>query len=329
MSGQAAGELTGRDRRDPRRSRLPWLRGRGTAGGAPGAGATAASPALRDRIQRGVRAVAATLLASHPIPSVLLGIWALMQFFFSPVLGSLSDRHGRRPVILAIPRGAVPMGKVIAERLGGELDLVLVRKLHAPGAPEFAVGAIDDFRTVPIVPRLVLQAAEKLFASRGLHNVSMQDIADAAGVSRMAVSYALRNNPKVPSETRERIKKIAERLGYDTLFTWDHLLPIVGSADGPIHEGWTTLTAWAMATEPRPIMWAIASRVFGCWRPVASPRIWRVISAIWPTPVGPMGWPMPIRPPEALTAQRPPMAVSPRARSWAPSPGRLTPMASP
>lgn len=42
----------------------------------------------------------------------------------------------------------------------------------------------------------------------------MQDIADAAGVSRMAVSYALRNNPKVPPETRERIKKSAECLGY-------------------------------------------------------------------------------------------------------------------
>lgn len=42
----------------------------------------------------------------------------------------------------------------------------------------------------------------------------MQDIADAAGVSRMAVSYALRNNPKVPPETRRRIQRIAEDKGY-------------------------------------------------------------------------------------------------------------------
>jgi LacI family transcriptional regulator len=47
-----------------------------------------------------------------------------------------------------------------------------------------------------------------------MNGVSMQNIADAAGVSRMAVSYALRNNPKVPVATREHIKKIAERLGY-------------------------------------------------------------------------------------------------------------------
>jgi alkanesulfonate monooxygenase SsuD/methylene tetrahydromethanopterin reductase-like flavin-dependent oxidoreductase (luciferase family) len=40
----------------------------------------------------------------------------------------------------------------------------------------------------------------------------------------------------------------ADRLGYDTLWTWDHLYPIVGSPEGPIFEGWLTLTAWAQAT---------------------------------------------------------------------------------
>ncbi len=40
----------------------------------------------------------------------------------------------------------------------------------------------------------------------------------------------------------------ADRLGYDTLWTWDHLYPIVGSWEGPIFEGYTVLTAWAMAT---------------------------------------------------------------------------------
>ena len=41
----------------------------------------------------------------------------------------------------------------------------------------------------------------------------------------------------------------ADRLGYDTLWTWDHLYPIVGSHEGPIFEGWLTLAAWAQATE--------------------------------------------------------------------------------
>ncbi len=41
----------------------------------------------------------------------------------------------------------------------------------------------------------------------------------------------------------------ADRLGYDTLWTWDHLYPIVGASNGPNYEGWLTITAWAARTE--------------------------------------------------------------------------------
>ena len=41
----------------------------------------------------------------------------------------------------------------------------------------------------------------------------------------------------------------ADRLGFDSLWTWDHLYPIVGSHEGPIFEGYLTLAAWAQATE--------------------------------------------------------------------------------
>ncbi|HEX7646139.1 MAG TPA: phosphoribosyltransferase family protein [Noviherbaspirillum sp.] len=56
----------------------------------------------------------------------------------------LQEYRGRNPLILAIPRGAVPMGEVLAERLEGELDVVLVHKLGAPFDPEFAIGSIDE-----------------------------------------------------------------------------------------------------------------------------------------------------------------------------------------
>ena len=46
--------------------------------------------------------------------------------------------------MLAIPRGAVPMARVIADELNGEMDVVLVRKLRAPGNPEFAIGSVDE-----------------------------------------------------------------------------------------------------------------------------------------------------------------------------------------
>jgi predicted phosphoribosyltransferase len=60
------------------------------------------------------------------------------------LVAALARYRGKNPLVLAIPRGAVPMGRLIADALGGELDIVLVRKLGAPGNPEFAVGAVDE-----------------------------------------------------------------------------------------------------------------------------------------------------------------------------------------
>lgn len=57
---------------------------------------------------------------------------------------ALAAWRGKRPLVMAIPRGAVPMGKVIAQRLDGDLDVVLTRKLHAPGNAEYAIGAVDE-----------------------------------------------------------------------------------------------------------------------------------------------------------------------------------------
>jgi predicted phosphoribosyltransferase len=57
---------------------------------------------------------------------------------------ALAAYKGQNPLILAIPRGAVPMGKVVADALEGELDVVLVRKLTSPYSSEFALGSIDE-----------------------------------------------------------------------------------------------------------------------------------------------------------------------------------------
>jgi putative phosphoribosyl transferase len=56
----------------------------------------------------------------------------------------LRPYRGKNPLVLAIPRGAVPMARIIADDLGGEADVVLVRKLHAPMQPELAIGSIDE-----------------------------------------------------------------------------------------------------------------------------------------------------------------------------------------
>jgi predicted phosphoribosyltransferase len=56
----------------------------------------------------------------------------------------LVSYRAKNPLVLGIPRGAVPMAKIIAEALGGELDVVLVHKLGAPDQPELAIGAVDE-----------------------------------------------------------------------------------------------------------------------------------------------------------------------------------------
>ncbi len=56
----------------------------------------------------------------------------------------LAGYKGSNPLVLGIPRGAVPMAKIIADDLHGELDVVLVHKLGAPGQPELAIGSVDE-----------------------------------------------------------------------------------------------------------------------------------------------------------------------------------------
>ncbi|MHB1247271.1 MAG: phosphoribosyltransferase [Sulfuriferula sp.] len=57
---------------------------------------------------------------------------------------ALSEYRGKHTLVLAIPRGAVPMGSIIADSLGGELDVILVRKLPAPSNPEYAIGSVNE-----------------------------------------------------------------------------------------------------------------------------------------------------------------------------------------
>lgn len=47
-------------------------------------------------------------------------------------------------LVLALPRGGVPVASEVARALDAELDLVMVRKIGAPGYPEFGIGAVVD-----------------------------------------------------------------------------------------------------------------------------------------------------------------------------------------
>jgi putative phosphoribosyl transferase len=57
---------------------------------------------------------------------------------------ALAQRRWESPVVLALPRGGVPVAVPVARALNAPLDLLLVRKIGAPGNPELAVAAVCD-----------------------------------------------------------------------------------------------------------------------------------------------------------------------------------------
>jgi predicted phosphoribosyltransferase len=65
---------------------------------------------------------------------------------------ALSAYKGRNVVVLALPRGGVPVAAEVAEALDAPLDLILVRKIGVPSQPELAMGAVVD-GPAPIVVR--------------------------------------------------------------------------------------------------------------------------------------------------------------------------------
>ena len=56
--------------------------------------------------------------------------------------------------------------------------------------------------------------------------------------------------------------RYADRLGYDSLWTWDHVYPIVGTDRGPMYEGWLTITAWAQATTHATVGLMVGANTF-------------------------------------------------------------------
>jgi len=65
---------------------------------------------------------------------------------------ALAGHADRDAVVMALPRGGVPVASEVARALGAALDVLIVRKLGAPGQPEFGIGAVAD----GAAPRVVL-----------------------------------------------------------------------------------------------------------------------------------------------------------------------------
>ncbi len=58
--------------------------------------------------------------------------------------GVLGEYRGANTVVLGVPRGGMVVARELARRLGAQTDLVLARKLGAPGNPELAIGSVSE-----------------------------------------------------------------------------------------------------------------------------------------------------------------------------------------
>lgn len=60
----------------------------------------------------------------------------------------LAPRNLDVPLVLALPRGGIPVAEQVARGLGGDLDIVVARKIGAPGQAELGIGAVGEGGTV-------------------------------------------------------------------------------------------------------------------------------------------------------------------------------------
>jgi predicted phosphoribosyltransferase len=156
--------------------------------------------------------------------------------------GQLAHYAGANPLVLALPRGGVPVAYEVARALGAELDVMLVRKLGFPGQPELAMGAIASggvrvlndevvrYLAVPpqVIDRVAAREQEEMERRRRLYRpgsgelnvrgrtVILVDDGLATGSTMRAAARAARTLGAervviaVPVATREACTELAE-----------------------------------------------------------------------------------------------------------------------
>ncbi|AJY45531.1 hypothetical protein TM49_07240 [Martelella endophytica] len=85
---------------------------------------------------------------------------------------ALAYLKNETPVVLALPRGGVPVAAQIAERLDTSLDVLLVRKIGVPFAPEVAMGALF------LMPDMVVARNEDIIRRAGISNTMFDRVRD-------------------------------------------------------------------------------------------------------------------------------------------------------
>jgi putative phosphoribosyl transferase len=104
------------------------------------------------------------------------------------------------PVVLALPRGGVPVAAEVADALHAPLDLLLVRKIGAPAQRELAVAAIAEGpQNEPVIDRETL-----LMTGATMEYVQGEARAERLEISRRRAAY-LRDRPPLPVEGKTAV----------------------------------------------------------------------------------------------------------------------------
>lgn len=99
------------------------------------------------------------------------------------------------PVVLALPRGGVPIGREVAAALNAPMDLILVRKIGAPGQPELALGAVVDGPR----PELVINEDVKAMLHVGADYIAREEARQLEEIRRRRALW-LGERPRVAIE---------------------------------------------------------------------------------------------------------------------------------
>lgn len=102
------------------------------------------------------------------------------------------------PLILAVPRGGVPVAYEVAKKLGSDLDLLMVKKIGAPENPELAIGAVsEDGRP---------WYNNKIVGQLGIKTAALKSLADAKAIEvKKQISKLRGTRPAIPVEGRNLI----------------------------------------------------------------------------------------------------------------------------
>lgn len=87
---------------------------------------------------------------------------------------ALEKYKGKNPLILGIPRGAMPMAQIIADKIQGELSAILVHKISSPINSEFAIGSVGYSGKIHKNPTIeLMQISEKYVRSEATKQLRM------------------------------------------------------------------------------------------------------------------------------------------------------------